>query len=61
VAGFVDQLGDVEQGFGGDTAAIKANSAGVEFRVDERDFHSEVGSEERGGIATRASADYCDV
>ena len=29
--------------------------------VDERDLHSEVSREEGGGVATGASADYCDV
>ncbi len=32
VAGFVDQLGDVEQGFRRDASAVEADAAGIELR-----------------------------
>jgi hypothetical protein len=41
----------VKQRFGGDAAAIKADTAGVEFRVDESNLHAKVGGKECGGVA----------
>jgi hypothetical protein len=61
VAGFVDQLGDVEKCLRRDTAAVKADAPRIQFRVDQRDFESDIGGEECSGIAAWASADYRDV
>ena len=58
---FVDQLGNMQQRLGRNAAAVQAHAAGVRFGVNQRDLHSEVSGEKCGGVASRASADYCDV
>jgi hypothetical protein len=58
---FLKQLGDVKQRFGGDAAAIKADTAGVEFRVDESNLHAKVGGKECGGVAAGSATNDGDA
>ena len=48
----------MEQGLGRDAAAIEADAARVYFRIDQRNFHAQVGSQKCGGISARTAADY---
>ena len=59
--GFLDQLGDVQQSFGGNAAAVEADAARVHFLINERDLHAEIGSEKSGSVATGSGADYRDA
>ncbi len=61
VAGFVDELSDVEERLRRDAAAVKADASGIEFRVDEGDGHAEIGGEKGSGVASGAGAQDCDV
>ena len=54
---FLDQLGHVQQGLGGDATAVETDAAGIDLGIDECDFQAEVGSQERSRIPARASAD----
>ena len=49
---FADQLGDVQQRFRRNAASVQANAARIQLRVDERNLHSQVGSEKRGSVAS---------
>ena len=59
--GLLQQFGYMKQSFRWDAAAVEADSAGIEFGIDQGDGHAEIGSEKCGGIATGAAADYCDI
>ena len=49
----------MQQRLGRDAAAIKADAAGVRFRIDQRNFHAQVGSQKCGGISAGTAANYC--
>ena len=51
LAGFIDQLGHVEQSFGRNASAIQTDSAWIRLRIDECDFHSQIGGQKRCSIA----------
>ena len=55
-AGFDDHLGGVEQGFGGNAAAIEADAAEVFVLLDEEHFLAKVRGVKRGGVTARAGA-----
>ena len=59
--GFFEQFCNMQQSLGWNAAAIKAHAAGIDFRIDHRDLHAQVGGEERGGISARSAADYGDA
>jgi hypothetical protein len=61
VAEFVDQFGDVQQGFRGDTSTVEADAAGIGFRIDERDSHAEVSGKKCCGVSAGTGTDHCDV
>ena len=58
---FLQQLGHVEQRLRRNAAAVKADSAGVQFGVDQRDVHAEIGGKKCSGISTRTAAHHCNV
>ena len=58
---FLDQFCDVQECLRGNAAAVEADTAGIQFRVDEGDGHAEIGGEECSGISTGAATDDCNV
>ena len=56
-AGVGKEARGVEEGFGGDAAAVEAGAAEGGGGVDQRDGQAEVGGEEGGGIAGGAGAE----
>jgi hypothetical protein len=58
---FFQQFGDMQKRLGRDTAAVQANSSGIEFRIDERYAHAKIGGEKCGGISTGTAANDCYV
>ncbi len=59
--GFLQQLGDVQEGLGRDAPAIETDPSGIGLRVDEGHPHAEVRRVEGGRIPARACADDHDV
>ena len=57
--GFFEKFGYVQKRLRRDAAAIQADAAGVHFRIDQRNFHAQVGGEECGGVSAGTTADYC--
>ena len=57
--GFFEKFGYVQERLRRDAAAIQADAAGVHFRIDQRNFHAQVGGEECGGVSAGTTADYC--
>ena len=43
VLGFMHDLGNVQQGFAGNTSAVQADPAGILLQVDKGDVHAEIG------------------
>ena len=56
--GFFEQFGDVQQRLRRDAAAIEADAARVYFRIDQRNFHAQVGGQKCGGVSAGTAADY---
>ncbi len=56
---FFKQFRNVQQRFRRDAPAIEANAAGIHFRIDQRNFHAQVGSQKCGGISAGTAADHC--
>jgi|GEM_PF-5265693 len=56
--GFLDQLGDVQQGLGGNAAAVQAHAAGVFLGVDQRHVHAVVGREKGCRISAWSTAKH---
>ena len=54
--GLADHFGGVQQGLGGNAAAIEANAAQLFVLFDEKNFFAEVGGVKGGGVAARARA-----
>jgi len=46
----------MQQGFGWNAPAIKANASRIRFPVDQRDLHSKISGEEGGSVTTGPSA-----
>ena len=61
VARLINQFGNVQQRLRRNAAAVEAHPAGIQFRVDEGDAQAQIGGQERGRIAPRASPDDGDV
>jgi hypothetical protein len=61
MARLLEHLGDVEQRFRRDAAAVDADATGILLLVDEGDLHAEIGGQERGGITAGTGADDRDV
>src|SRR5260370_15997686 len=59
--GFFEQLGHVQQSLGRDAAAIEADAARGYFRIDQRNFHAQVGSQKRGGVSAGTATDYSQM
>ena len=55
---FVDDLGGVQQRLGWNAADVQANAAQHGPAFDQRDLESEIGSAERGGVATGPGAEH---
>ena len=51
----------MQEGLGGDTAAVQADAAGIGFGVDEGDLQAEVGGQEGRGVAAGPAADDRDL
>ena len=51
--GFADQFGDMQQRFGGDAAAVQADTARVDFGIDQGDCKPQFDGPEGRGIAAR--------
>ena len=57
---FLNQLGDMQQRFRRNAAAVEAYAAGIHLGIDQRNLHAEIGGEERGSVSARSAADYSD-
>ena len=53
----VEELGNVQEGFGGDAASIEADAAGVGFWIDQGDIQPQVCGLKGGNVSARAAAD----
>src|SRR5207248_4866136 len=58
---FLDQLGNMQQRFGRDASAIQTYPARVDFGIDERDFHAEIGGEKGCSVSARSAAHDCNA
>ena len=56
VTGQVGDLAGVQQGLGGDAAAVQAGAADLVL-LDQDDGHAQLGGAQRGGVATRATTE----
>ena len=56
-----EQLGYVQQRLRRNAAAIEADAAGVQLRIDQRDRHAEIGGKKCGGVSTGTAADHCNI
>ena len=54
--GFADHLGGVQQGLGGNAAAIEANAAQFFVLFDKKNFFAKVGGVKGGGVAAGPGA-----
>src|SRR5207249_6303379 len=61
VSGIVDQFGNVQQGLRRNASAVDANTAGIEFGIDERDLQAEIGREKGRRVPTGTAADNCQL
>jgi hypothetical protein len=48
----------VQQGLGGDTPAMEANTARVGFGIDQRDTHAKISGKKCRGITAGTGTDY---
>jgi hypothetical protein len=55
---FVQNLGGVQQRLGRDTAAERADPAGIRLGVDDGHLHAEIGGVKGGGVASRSGTDH---
>ena len=54
---FVEQLGNVQEGLGGDAASVEANATWMGFGIDQCDVQPQVRGLKGGDVAARAAAD----
>jgi hypothetical protein len=59
--GLFNQLGDVKKRLRRNAATVKADPARIQFGIDQRDLHAQVGGEESGGVAAGAAANHGDT
>ena len=57
---FADQIGGMQQGFGGNAAPVKADAAQTGLLLDQNDLLALVGGIKRGGIAARPATHHDD-
>src|SRR6185437_16022684 len=61
VAGLVDQLGHVQQGFRRDTSAVQTHAAGILFAINQCYLHAQISREKCSRVSARAATDYRDI
>ena len=55
--GFVEELGNVQEGLGGNAASVEADAAWMGFGINQGDIQPQVRGLKGGDVAARAAAD----